>query len=356
MLLRRLLLVSVAVLSLISLLVFVTDTDALANQEEREKLVELAKSEGEVMLYTDMPLPFQTEFVTAFEKKYPFLKVKIYRSGSANLLVRAQTEYRTGKYVPDVVSCSFWGVQWFFESNLLGVYNSPERDGIADFGKDKDGYWASNYLNLGVIAYNTRLVPPNKIPKSYQDFLDPWWKGRITLDDTGNWWYGLMLNIMGRDKGQSFMQKLAQQNITINRGQTLKVQLLAAGEFSAIINAYNTHIELIKRNGAPVEWVAPLDQPVIPNPHLIAIAKRPPHPNAAKLFIDFILSAEGQHILTRLNSIPSRLDVSPNPPRLMLGADGKKLKILSVDFELANRVDKGQEEFKKLFVRRRQGH
>jgi len=324
-----------------------------AAESEKNELIERAKSEGKVMVFTSTTVNVLQEITSAFKKKYPFLTVNIYRSGAQNLLVRAQAEYKAGRHLVDVFSAPFWGTQWFFEGGLLGTYKSPEREAVQDFCKDKEGYWTGDYVNAGVIAYNTKLVPPDRVPKSYQDFLDPWWKGKIALDDTGLWWYGPMLEILGAEKGRGYMQKMAQQNIGIRRGQTLKVQLLAAGEFAAIINAFNHQVELIKRQGAFIDWVAPPDQPTIPNIHSISIAKDPPSPNAAKLYIDFMLSREGQQILSRFNNIPTRVDVQPNPPRLLTGTDGKKLKFLPMDFEMVKRVNRLQGEFRQLFLLRK---
>ncbi|MBI2989315.1 MAG: extracellular solute-binding protein [Deltaproteobacteria bacterium] len=328
------------------------DTYAAAPADEKTKvgLLEKAKKEGKVVLYTGQTIEDLKEITPLFEKKYPFVKVDIFRSGAAKLFARALSEYRAGKHLADIFGSSFWATQQYFEKGLLGNYKSPEGQAIPEYCKDKEGYWSCDYINIGVIAYNTKLVPREKAPRSYQDLLDPWWKGKIGLDDTGFRWYGSMLKIMGKEKGQNFMQRLAHQNISFRRGQNLLAQLLQAGEFAAVINLYNNDIEQLKMKGAPVDWVAPLDQPTVITPHAIALAKNPPHPNAARLYIDFILSREGQEILSRLNNVPARSDVPPNPARLMLGADGKRLKFLSVDLEFAKGANELADEFRKLFM------
>lgn len=323
---------------------------APADGETRVGLLEKAKKEGKVVLYTGVAIDDLKQMTSAFEKKYPFVKVDIFRSGAAKLFARALSEYRAGKYLADIFGSSFWATQQYFEKELLGTYRSPEREAIPDYCKDREGYWSCDYINVGVIAYNTRLVPREKAPRSYQDLLDPWWKGKIGLDDTGFRWYGSMLKIMGKEKGQNFMQQLARQNISFRRGQTLLAQLLQAGEFHAVINLYNNDIEALKSKGAPVDWVAPLDQPTVVTPHVIGIAKNPPHPSAARLYIDFILSREGQQALANLNNIPARVDVLPDPARLVLGADGKRLKFLAVDLEFAKGANELADEFRKLFM------
>ena len=324
---------------------------ATAAAEGKADLIEKAKKEGKVILYSGVSLEELKEINSVFEKKYPFLKTEVFRSGSARLFARAQAEYRAGKYLADTFGSSFWATQQYFESGLLGTYKSAEREAIPSYCKDAEGYWTCDYINIGAIAYNTKLVPPAKAPKSYQDFLDPWWKGKLALDDTaGVRWYGGMLKIMGPEKGRAYMKKIAQQDISFRRGQNLLAQLLQAGEFHAVLYLFNNDIENLKMKGAPVEWVAPSDQPAILTPHVIALAKNPPHPNAARLYIDFILSKEGQQVLRRLDDVPAREDVPPAIPRLLLSADGKPIKFLSMDFEFAKRVNDLHGEFKLLFA------
>jgi len=336
--------------SLVLVVTFSSVVAAAPEEKGRVEIIEKAKKEGSLMIYTTTTITDFIELKASFEKKYPFLKVNAYQSGTVNLFVRAETEYKAGRNVVDVPMGTLWAAQWWFDAGLLGIYKSPEREAIPEYAKDADGYWTSDYINVGVIAYNTKLVPPDKIPKSYQDLLNPWWKGKVALDDTGFWWYSCMYDILGKDKGRNFLQKLAQQKIRISRGQPLKVQLLAAGELFAIIQAFNNQVELLKKKGAPIDWIAPIDQPTIMVPHTIAIAKNAPHPNAARLYIDFILSKEGQQILASFNRVPTRVDVPPDPARLIYGADGKKLTFLPVDFEKVKKATALNKEFKQLFM------
>ena len=182
---------------------------AASEKGARAEIIEKAEQEKEVALYTAANIEDLSIVNAAFEKKHPYLKVKLYRTGSAKLITRAQTEYRAGHYTADVFGLSFWGMQQFHESELLGTYKSPESESIPDYCKDRDGYWTCDYINVGIIAYNTKLVPPERAPKSYEDLLNPWWKGKIGLDDTGHRWYGSMLSILGREKGQVYMQNFS---------------------------------------------------------------------------------------------------------------------------------------------------
>lgn len=322
---------------------------AASEKDVRSEIVEKAKKEGEVVLYTTMPYIDLQAITPAFEKKYPFLKAKFIRLRSATMFTKLQSEYRAKQYLADTVNPTIWTIPQYFDEGLLGAYKSPEREAILESFMDKDGYWTSDYIVVGGLAYNTKLVPPNRIPRSYQDLLDPWWKGRIGMDEVSFRWYGCMLKILGEEKGRAFMQKLSQQNANIRRNPTLITQLLAAGEFSAAINIPHRDVEEFKKMGGPVEWIAPLDQPIIMYSHVTSIAKNPPHPNAARLYIDFILSKEGQQVLAKRN-VPIRPDIPSDLPRLMQGPDGKQRGFLAVDFDLVKRIALLQKEFNQLFL------
>lgn len=323
---------------------------AAAEKSERSEILEKARKEGTLVLYTGTVLTELKEIIPAFEKRHPFLKVNYFRSTASRLFAKAQAEYGAGKYLVDIFASSLWGAQQYFESGFLGTYQSPERESILEASKDQDGYWTGDYIHIEALAYNTRLVPPAKRPRSYQDLLDPFWKGKLGVSqDTGFRWYGCMLKILGEEKGRLFMQKLAQQQIRFYRGSSLVTNLLAAGEFSAALLVHHTDIENLRRAGAPLEAVLPLDQPVISIPHTIAIAKHPPHPNAAKLYIDFILSKEGQELMARLKYLPVRTDVSSDLLRLIKGPDGKERRFLPIDLGLVKKLSLLQKEFNQLF-------
>lgn len=142
-----------------------------------------------------------------------------------------------------------------------------------------------------MIAYNTKLVSKDHTPKSWDDLLDPRWKSKIPMDEEMYSWYTAMAVVWGREKAQRFMRALAKQHIQLRSGQSLIAQLMAAGEFQLGM-ALAHRIEKMKEQGAPVEWVTTLN-PITVSLHPIAVATKAPHSNAAKLFIDFVLSKEG---------------------------------------------------------------
>jgi iron(III) transport system substrate-binding protein len=260
---------------------------------------------------------------SAFEKKYPFINMEFYSSGKDALLARYLLEARTGTYLADVYQSSVFPIMNLVEKGLLAKYYSPEREGYIDALRDKDGYWTATYLNAVTMAYNSRLLKPDEVPTSYQELLLLKWKGRMGFVLSHTEWYFAMLQSMGEDKGRQYMEALSKQNIHARIGSSLMNQLMMAGEFPLLISQYPTGVEEIKKTGAPIDWV-PLD-PWFVYPIGIAVTAKNSHPAAARLYVDFILSEEGQTSMRQLSRIPARKDILPNPPRLM---QGRKLFVI----------------------------
>lgn len=278
------------------------------------KLVEAAKSEGTVAYYTTMTLSQSKKVADKFQAQYPFLKVDLFRSGADELLNRIKTEARGGLYAWDVVSGRGDMVLTLSESKLLAPYRSRESKLIERDMVDDDGYWTAYYVNPYVLGYNTNLVKKENVPKTYDQLLDPKWKGKkISIDDSA---YGLLAGLIrewGKEKAVAYFRKLAAQEPVVMRGNTNRVQLAMAGEYPLII-AYAPTIQRETSKGHPMDWVPLEPVPVQVNP--LMLAAKAPHPNAAKLLIDFLLSKEGQKMLVGFRRIPVREDIDPDPPRL----------------------------------------
>ncbi len=288
-------------------------------EKEKMKIIEGAKKEGQLVYYTGMELEEATIVAREFAKKYPFIKPDLFRSSGEKVLTKLLTEYRAKTFRADIFQASVIQLMQFKNEGFLQKYISPESYVYPEGFKDPEGYWNSFYLLPYVIAYNTNLIPSHEAPKSYEDLLDPRWKGKIGLEAEQYQWFFHLLKIMGKEKGMDFMGKLAGQNLDLRRGHSLILQLVVAGEIPIAVVLYANQVEFLKRGkGAPIEWVR-FKGPTITAFNAISITAKAPHPNAAKLFVDFTLSKEGQQILTRFNRIPARPDVSPEPPTLTEG-------------------------------------
>jgi iron(III) transport system substrate-binding protein len=281
------------------------------------KIVEGARKEGEIVWYTTMSADQSTSFMERFQRKYPFLKPSIIRLGGNALLSRIVTEAKAGRSYFDVVHGTGEIVLPLMNMGLLASYASPERKMIAEDLKDKKGFWTSVYVNSIVLGYNTNLTKGQPIPRSYDDLLQPTWRARkISVDSTYVTFLQGLISAWGKDKALDYLKKLAEQEPVVMRGSTVRAQLAAAGEFPLVI-AYANIIQYLTEKGAPIDWVAL--EPAVISVNTVMAGAKTSHPNAAKLFIDFTLSKEGQEKLWDFQRIPSRSDVEPKPARLFRG-------------------------------------
>ncbi|HVO95626.1 MAG TPA: extracellular solute-binding protein [Terriglobales bacterium] len=281
------------------------------------KLVEASKSEGAVSYYTTMTLSQSKKVVDKFQTKYPFIKPELFRGGGDEVLNRIQNEARGGLHAWDVVSTRGDSVLTLKDAELITSYRSPESKFIDHDMVDDDGYWTAYYVNPYVLGYNTNLVAKDQVPKTYEELLDPKWKGRkISIDDSAYGFLAGLIRAWGKEKAVDFFKRLAAQEPVVMRGNTNRVQLAMAGEYPLII-AYAPTLQRETSRRHPMDWVPLEPVPVQVNPMMLAA--KAPHPNAGKLFIDFLLSKEGQKMLLGFRRIPVREDVEPDPPRLFRG-------------------------------------
>jgi iron(III) transport system substrate-binding protein len=281
------------------------------------KLIEGAKKEGQLVYYTTMTLDQSKQTVDRFEKKYPFLKVTLFRTGGGPLLNKIFTESRGGRHDWDVVVGRGEMVLPLIERKLLAVYHSPESKMIDDQLVDKEGYWTAYYVNSYVLGWNTKLVKREDVPRTYDALLNPKWKGgAISLDTEAYGMFEGLKGVWGKEKAIAYFRKLASLEPVLRRGNTERVQLVVAGEYPLII-AYNQTIQRLTSRGAPIDWL-PLE-PAVTQVNPAMIGSKAPHPNAARLFYDYLLSKQGQEELRGYQRIPVRKDVEPDPPRLFRG-------------------------------------
>lgn len=310
--------------------------------KDRAKLIEEATKEGKVVFYTGSSANDANALKAAFERKYPFIKFEYFRAGKDKLLGKYLTEARNQTFLPDVYQSSVFPMTTLQQRGLLAKYQSPEREGVPEALRGKDGYWTAVVLNAMTIAYNTRLVKADEIPKNYEDLLLPKWKGKLGLDLNKTEWYVAMLQMMGDEKGRKYMEALSRQNVQARDGNTITGQLLAAGEFSLVVSQYPTSIEEMKKVGAPVDWV-PL-QPHFVYAQGIGVTAKNSHPAAGRLFVDFCLSEEGQKVFRGLSRITARKDVLPIPPKLIQGH-----RLLVVNPASAEDYNRYNNEYHKYF-------
>jgi iron(III) transport system substrate-binding protein len=281
---------------------------ALYQGPDRQRiLLEGAKKEGTVTFYNSYTW-FEV-LAREFEKKYPFIKVSVWRSEGAAVIKRVTEEYRAGQPLVDVIECSQAEIMLFHKLGLFQEHFSPEirfyPDEVRLTGKTGVYYWADRetYISLG---FNTKLVDPAEAPKNLKDLLDPKWKGKISLAGgaTGVRWFGAVLNAAGRD----FMEKLSRQDVKLHglSGAALAA-LIVSGEVPLSPTIFDSNIFVAQRKGAPVEW-RPIE-PVVVNVGNSGLPPKAPHPHAALLLLDYIHSKEGQQVMVKGGLSSPRPDV-----------------------------------------------
>ena len=328
-----------------SILLWPCFTNGVARAETAESIIEGARKEGKVLWYTAGTAADADILLKKFHEKYPFITPELYRTGSEKILVKILAELQAKRYIFDVVMETAAEGEIMNRKGIYAKYLSPHRKFYAEGFKDAEGYWTDLYMNLNVIGYNTKLVSPREIPKAYEDLLAPRWKGKMGMDTKAFEWFAGVIKIMGEKKGLDYLKKLGEQNIQFRNGRTLNAQMVAAGEIDLSITCYNQRIEEMKAKGAPVNWKA--IEPVVPEIHPLAISARAPHPNAARLLVDFLLSKEGQEIIASFYRIPSRMDTDPIVPILKKG-----LKIMTPNFDLVDNYDKYTKLYRELLFKR----
>lgn len=269
---------------------------------------EAAKKEGKVVVYTDMPGETVERMIAAFKGKYAGIDVEFVRGDTTQVFQRFQTETAANRHTVDALTSTVRRMRHMSREKLLGVYKSPA---LSNYPKDLNpdqGEWAVYSVSLTSFAWNTRQVPAGQEPKSWDDLLNPRWKGKIGMQDPLQGggvasWIATMYGVWGEAKWADYMTRLAAQNPTY--GRYLPVQdSLGGGEISIMVAAYPDYVQAtLKAKGAPVEWGVP--SPVVRTPLATGVSANAPRPNAAKLWVDFMLSADAQKILADRGALPA---------------------------------------------------
>ena len=181
--------------------------------ESRQKvLVENARNEKEVTFYSSLQTADAEPYLKAFNKRYPFIKVNVYRISGQKQVIMIQSEFNAGRHAFDVTNASAAQAFGIKKTGALDPYPSPQRQFFADGHKDKEGYFTPTYIVPVVLGYNANMVKRNEVPKRYEDLLEPKWKSNMILDIEEFPWFAVLLKHYGREKGLDYMRRLAKQD------------------------------------------------------------------------------------------------------------------------------------------------
>jgi iron(III) transport system substrate-binding protein len=281
----------------------------LQGEARAKALLDGARREGELMVYHSSPVEDLMPLFDAFTKKYG-VKVKNWRSSSENVLQRVIRETRAGRHEVDFIENNSPEVEALRREKMLQRVDSPF---IADMQPNTvpaHREWVTSTLDVFVHAYNTEKVKREELPKTYQDLADPKWKGRLGIEAEDQVWFGTLLQDMGEEKGlKTFRDIIATNGVSVRKGHTLLTNLVASGEIPLGLTVYNYKPPQLKEKGGNIDWfVMP---PAIAQLRGIAVHAKAPHPHAAMLFLDFMLS-DAQPMLAARHFVPaSRKVASP---------------------------------------------
>jgi iron(III) transport system substrate-binding protein len=199
-------------------------------------------------------------------------------------------------------------------------------------------------LQIYVQAYNTNLIKKEDLPRSYQDLLDPKWKGKLGTENEAWPWYATVAKEMGEEKAAKLFSGIVAANgMTAHRGQTALNNLVIAGDVPLALTDYEHIAQSSKKKGAPIDWFAL--KPTIARANGIGIARNAPHPNAAALFYDYMLSASGaQKTLLNLGYVPTNTKLPSELP--------KDLRVVLVEPAVVlDEVEKWSHAFEEVFLK-----
>ena len=309
--------------------------------DRQERLVSAAQKEGTLTLYTSFAEKDIPTLVPPFEKKYG-IKVKIWRSGTVNVLQRTVSEAAAKRYDVDAIHMSAPEMEALHREKLLQSVVSPFYRNLIAGAVPAHREWAATLLSVWVQAYNTRAVKKDELPKTFNDLLDPRWKGKLGIEAEDQDWFATVVLAMGEAQGLKFFRDLVERNgVSVRQGHSLLNNLVISGEIPLALTVYNYMPESAKQKGAPEDWIAL--QPLAARSNGVGVALHAPHPAAALLFHDFMLS-DAQELLVSMNYVPTSANTA---------SPFKNMRIKLVDpVEMLDQRDKWTRAFQSTFVRR----
>ena len=265
------------------------------NSEALAQLYAGAKREGTVIIWGPTDAIIYQKMQAVLDKQYPGIKIEHFESIPEPLVQRIIAESQAGKpaSVDIIQSGSLRAVRPLIDRDMLAVYPGWEKD----FGLDAvyaGGRFVGAYNLTLPISYNSKAVSAKDAPKSWEELLEPKWKGRKLIIEARLVPFAMLGTEWGKAKVTEMVKRLLAQEPIIVQGGTTVANALAGGQVSIAVGTYAYTIEKLKKAGATVDWI-----PVAPLPVLtsaVGVLKTAPHPNAARFFAGWMGTTEGQKV------------------------------------------------------------
>ena len=277
------------------------------------KLIAGAKKEGTVNVYTSETVEDVGALSQAFEAKYG-VKLNIWRGSSEDILQRAVVEARGGRFDADAFETGATAMELLHRERLLQQIDLPAAADLAPEAIQPHHEWIGTRYNIFVAAYNTQLIAGTALPKSYDDLADAKWKGKLGIEADDSDWFGAVIEALGEERGlKLFRDIVAANGVSVRKGHTLLANLVVSGEVPLAISTYFYKVAQLKGRGAPIDALS--IAPVVARFEGAGVARRAPHPYAAILFMEFMLT-DAQNILAKRDFFPADVRVKPMPAGL----------------------------------------
>src|SRR2546428_6085713 len=288
-------------------------------EDRQQRLIEGARKEGSLLFYATFPVEYADQLIEPFRSKYG-IRVDIWRARSEIVLRKVIAEARAGGPSADVIAIVSPQQEGLRRENLLQEIHSPYHKDLVPAAVPAHGEWVATLRHVFVQAYNTDKVRREDLPKTYRDLLAPKWKGKLAIEGDDHEWMSSVIADMGEAEGVKYFRDLVASNrLSVRSGHPLLTNLVASGEVPLALTVYQYSVEQAKKKGSPIDWFA--IEPAVSITNAIGVARRAPHPHAALLFYDYIISAEGQRMLAKIGYVPTHL-------RIECPVNGVKLKFL----------------------------
>lgn len=277
--------------------------------ERQQRLIDGARKEGELVWYSTMNRENSQELINLFQKDHPYVRVKLLNGSAVQTMTRVSSEYSAKSYLFDITHIRGLFLSPLRKRRIIAAYRSPFRDALRPGYKDNEGYFNSIFTQGQLFLANRNLLKPQDYPKSIEDLLAAKWRGQLGMDDESYDWIAALMDYYGEERGKQIAEQLGRQQLNLRKGNTLLGQLVAAGEIPLMVDGYNHTGYLLRSKGAPIEILFPEPYVVAKTPTGVWIGARAPHPHAAALFVDFLLSKRGQEVMAAQGRWVSHRDV-----------------------------------------------
>jgi iron(III) transport system substrate-binding protein len=286
-----------------------------AGPDRAQRILDGAKKEGTVTLYSSANVVDMNPQIAAFEKKHG-IKVRLWRASSEDVARRVVNEQRAGRFEADIIETAGPDMEVLFREKAMQPFHTPVSAELIPSATYAHRQWIATRINLFVGGYNTKLIAAADAPRRYEDLLDARWKGKLAIEASDANWFMQLAGLMGEDKAiKLFRDIVAKNGMSVRKGHSLLANLVPTGEVPLALTLYGYRVEQLKQEGAPIEIL--YLPPVIGLPTGTGVVRNAPHPHAAALLADFFLT-DGQKIIAERSNFPVNPKIRPTPEGLSI--------------------------------------